>query len=137
MSRLLWALGVLSIQQINFASQIGNHDNKRVGTRYPDMQDAMNMISLSLPGTAMTYYGEELGMTDAFISWEQTKDPSAINMGPEKYLRVSRDPCRTPMQWDDSTSAGEYEHCLSQRLRYIKHHLSNSNLFDVYRFDDC
>ncbi|KAK3926718.1 Maltase A1 [Frankliniella fusca] len=85
---------------------IGNHDNSRVATRYPEMADAMNMISLTLPGTAMTYNGEELGMTDAFIRWDQTKDPQAVNAGPEKYLRVSRDPCRTPMQWDDTTSAG-------------------------------
>lgn len=85
---------------------IGNHDNSRVATRYPEMADAMNMISLTLPGTAMTYNGEELGMTDAFISWSQTKDPQALNTDPTRYLRVSRDPCRTPMQWDDTTSAG-------------------------------
>lgn len=86
---------------------IGNHDNPRVATRYPNMADAMNMISLTLPGTAMTYYGEELGMTDAFITWAQTKDPSGINAGPNRYLKTTRDPCRTPMQWDNTTpSAG-------------------------------
>ena len=67
----------------------------------------MNMVSLTLPGTAMTYNGEEIGMTDAFIRWDETKDPQAINAGEAKYLETSRDPCRTPMQWDSSTSAGE------------------------------
>lgn len=86
--------------------QIGNHDNKRAGTRYPGLVDGLNMLSLSLPGAAMTYYGEELGMTDAYITWTQTKDPAGINAGEAKYLKFSRDPCRTPMQWNDSTSAG-------------------------------
>ncbi|KAJ1528710.1 hypothetical protein ONE63_007103 [Megalurothrips usitatus] len=85
---------------------IGNHDNSRVATRFPNMADAMNMISLTLPGTAMTYNGEELGMTDTYITWEQTKDPSGLNAGKEKYLTASRDPVRTPHQWNDSPNAG-------------------------------
>jgi len=85
---------------------IGNHDNSRVATRFPNLADGMNMISLTLPGTAMTYNGEEIGMTDAFIRWEETVDPQALNEGPDKFDRVSRDKCRTPMQWNDTTSAG-------------------------------
>ena len=42
--------------------QLGNHDNGRIGTRLgKDITDALNMVSLLLPGTAVTYYGEEIG----------------------------------------------------------------------------
>lgn len=51
--------------------------------------------------------GEELGMTDVFLTWEQTKDPQACNAGKDHYLEKSRDPARTPMQWDATVSSGE------------------------------
>jgi glycosidase len=40
------------------------------------------------------------------VSWEQTKDTAGINAGPEKYKQFSRDPERTPMQWDAGINAG-------------------------------
>jgi alpha-glucosidase len=70
------------------------------------MVDGMNMLALFLPGTAITYYGEEIGMEDTFISWEQTVDPASINAGRHGYLNRSRDPERTPFQWDDTLNAG-------------------------------
>jgi Glycosidases len=54
------------------------------------MVDAVNMLVTLLPGTAVTYNGEETGMTDMVM--ESPND--------------SRDPERTPFQWDDSISAG-------------------------------
>lgn len=88
---------------------MGNHDQNRVGSfaRYgPELVDGISMISLMLPGTAMTYNGEEIGMEDTFIKWEQTKDPQALNAGEGNYLAKSRDLERTPFQWDDSAAAG-------------------------------
>lgn len=89
--------------------QIGNHDKNRVASRYtPDQVDAMNMLNLLLPGVSVTYYGEEIGMEDVWISWEDTQDPQACNGADETtYESSSRDPERTPFQWDASTSAGE------------------------------
>lgn len=90
-------------------SQIGNHDQNRVSSFYrygPELADGLNMISLIMPGTTMTYNGDEIGMDNTFITWAQTKDPQAINQGPKNYLTHSRDLTRTPFQWDDSTSAG-------------------------------
>jgi len=63
------------------------------------------MISLTLPGTAMSYNGEEIAMDDTFIPWSRVQDPISIN-NREHYAEVGRDPERTPMQWDDTTSAG-------------------------------
>lgn len=45
-------------------------------------------------------------MTDVFLTWEETVDPAACNAGRDKYMAFSRDPERTPFQWDSSTSAG-------------------------------
>ncbi|XP_001851486.2 maltase A3 [Culex quinquefasciatus] len=86
---------------------MGNHDRPRVGTRFgKDRIDMMNMIIHSLPGATVTYQGEEIGMTDVFISWSDTVDPAACNAGEALYAEKSRDPVRTPFQWDDSAFAG-------------------------------
>nr|XP_034196329.1 maltase 1-like [Osmia lignaria] len=69
---------------------MGNHDRVRLGTRYPGREDQMVMLEMLLPGVAVTYYGEEIGMLD------------------DTELRVYdfRDGCRTPFQWDNTTNAG-------------------------------
>lgn len=40
------------------------------------------------------------------ISWEDTVDPPAKNVGEELYQEVSRDPERTPFQWNNKKNAG-------------------------------
>lgn len=45
-------------------------------------------------------------MTDVYISWEDTVDPQACNTNPEMFHSVSRDPARTPFQWDSGHNAG-------------------------------
>lgn len=45
-------------------------------------------------------------MTDVWISWKDTVDPAACNTNPTIYEKFSRDPERTPFQWDDTISAG-------------------------------
>lgn len=67
----------------------------------------MNMLTLILPGVAVTYYGEEIGMLDkSDISFEDTQDPAGCQAGKDKYQTKTRDPNRTPMQWDGSTNSG-------------------------------
>lgn len=61
----------------------------------------------TLPGIAVTYNGEEIGMTDIYIPWEKTLDPAACNTNRAVFSENSRDPARTPMQWDgESKNAG-------------------------------
>ncbi len=64
------------------------------------------MIQMLLPGTAVVYNGDELAMEDTFIRWDQVKDPFALIAGPHRYKYKTRDPERTPFQWDDKENAG-------------------------------
>lgn len=80
---------------------LGNHDRERLVSRVGAAQ-ARNaaMLLLTLRGTPTIYYGEELGMSDVPIPPEQYQDPQGINLG------ISRDPERTPMQWDEAPNGG-------------------------------
>jgi alpha-glucosidase len=60
-------------------------------------------LLLTLRGTPMMYYGDEIGMTDVAIPPAEVQDPAEKNQ-PGKGM--GRDPERTPMQWDDSKFAG-------------------------------
>jgi alpha-glucosidase len=66
----------------------------------------MNMVLLTLPGASVSYMGEEIGMTDVYITWEDTVDPAACRTNETEYEKTTRDPARTPFQWDSTTSAG-------------------------------
>ncbi|XP_065339898.1 maltase A1-like [Cloeon dipterum] len=86
---------------------IGNHDRRRVASRFGrDFSTAVVIMGQLLPGTAITYNGEEINMEDTWISWADTVDPQGCQAGPEFYEKFTRDPVRTPYQWDDSAYAG-------------------------------
>ena len=59
----------------------------------------MNALLLMLPGTPLTYYGEEIGMKD--------------NSGNMQVMSEKRDPCRSPMQWSRHKNAGLTLHIFS------------------------
>jgi len=85
----------------------GSHDIGRVASRVSSsLVDHLNMLVLMLPGVSVTYQGEELGMTNTNITWEETLDPAGLACGPDRYQFCSRDPERTPMQWSAELSAG-------------------------------
>lgn len=85
----------------------GNHDTRRVATKFgPGREDQMSALAMILPGIAVVYNGDEIGMTDVRLSYEQTLDPRGCNVGPDLYHLYSRDPPRSPYQWDNTTSAG-------------------------------
>lgn len=65
------------------------------------------MLVTTLPGTAVTYNGEEIGMSDnTNITYEQGVDPQGCQAGPSRFAERSRDLERSPFQWNNSTSAG-------------------------------
>lgn len=86
---------------------LGNHDNSRVASRFgPETIDIFNMLLLTLPGTPTSYYGEEIGMRDTFYTYKETKDPAGLKYNETLYVEHSRDPERSPMQWDNGLNAG-------------------------------
>jgi len=81
---------------------LGNHDETRFASRLgPHGARLAAMLLLTLRGTPTLYYGDEIGMTDVPISPEEQQDPWG-----KRVPGLGRDPCRTPMQWDDSIHAG-------------------------------
>jgi alpha-glucosidase len=83
---------------------IGNHDQPRITSRVGAAQARIAAILLlTLRGTPTIYYGDEIGMRDVPIPFEEIRDPQGLNM-PEKNL--SRDPARTPMQWTPGLNGG-------------------------------
>ncbi len=83
---------------------LGNHDQPRISSRVGEAQARVAaMLLLTLRGTPTIYYGDEIGMRDVPIPPEEWQDPQGLNM-PD--LNLSRDPARTPMQWNDGPNAG-------------------------------
>ncbi len=89
---------------------ITNHDIVRSYTRYADgahnddIAKMMAALYLTLRGTAIMYYGEEIGMENNDPkSKDEVQDPIGKLAWP---LEKGRDGERTPMQWSDSTNAG-------------------------------
>lgn len=86
---------------------LGNHDQKRIASRLGESRvDLYNILLQTLPGHAITYQGEELGMTDGEITWKETQDPLACFTNSTYYNEVSRDPARTPFHWNSKTNGG-------------------------------
>jgi alpha-glucosidase len=89
---------------------ISNHDMTRSYNRYGDgkhndqIAKLMAGMYLTLRGTPIMYYGEELGMENNDpVRKEDVKDPIGIAGWPKEK---GRDGERTPMQWNDSPYAG-------------------------------
>jgi alpha-glucosidase len=89
---------------------ISNHDIVRSADRYGDgkhndqIAKVMAALYLTLRGTPIMYYGEEIGMkTTPPTRKEDVKDPIGRVGWP---LEKGRDGERTPMQWDGTENAG-------------------------------
>jgi alpha-glucosidase len=81
-----------------------SHDNARVATRLGESRTrSAAMLHLTLRGTPIIYYGEELGLLNAPIAREQEMDPLGRLM-PGKGL--GRDAQRAPLPWDDTLNCG-------------------------------
>jgi alpha-glucosidase len=83
---------------------LGNHDQSRIATRLGGQAQARiaAMLKLTLPGMPFVYYGDEIGMEDFKDIPDEKRN--------DKFGAVSRDPQRTPMQWNDSEYAGFSKH---------------------------
>jgi alpha-glucosidase len=89
---------------------VSNHDISRVASRFADgryddqIAKAIGAFYLTLRGTPVMYYGEELGMQNNDPRRkEDVKDPIGIKGWPKEK---GRDGERTPMQWTAGPNAG-------------------------------
>ena len=81
-----------------------NHDVPRHLTRWaPHSQSLSDLgrqtaaLLLSLKGSVCLYQGEELGLTETDLLFEELTDPRGIRFWPEDK---GRDGCRTPIPWE-------------------------------------
>lgn len=82
----------------------GNHDQARLASRVGLGQARLiGLMQLTLPGTPVVYYGEEIGMHNVDIPADRVRDPSELQT---PGFGLGRDPSRTPMQWSDVEYAG-------------------------------
>ena len=108
---------------------LGNHDQPRQVSRYGNDSELFRTRSakmlatliLTLRGTPYLYQGEELGMTNIYFTdisqyhdvenhnaWRQWVESGLVDAQDmlRYFARISRDNCRTPMQWNREKNAG-------------------------------
>ena len=85
-----------------------NHDVARHITRWELSIDAAKtyaLLLMCLRGSACIYQGEELGLPEAELQFEDLQDPYGIEFWPEFK---GRDGCRTPMVWQSDNQTGGF-----------------------------
>ena len=82
---------------------LSNHDCMRMISRFDcfgerdGFQQMMLLLLLSLRGTPIIYYGEEVDMQEYEIKKDELRDPQGIRFWPDIK---GRDGCRLPFPWD-------------------------------------
>src|SRR5262249_11678751 len=69
----------------------------------PRLAKLLTALVASLRGSVCIYQGEELGLTEAELDFDDLRDPYGIAFWPNFK---GRDGCRTPMPWSDGNGAG-------------------------------
>jgi alpha-glucosidase len=83
---------------------LGNHDRSRIATRVgPAQVRVAAMLLLTLRGTPMLYYGDEIGLPDVPVPPHLVRDPFERRV---PGVGVGRDPARGPMRWSPDPNAG-------------------------------
>ena len=85
-----------------------NHDVVRHVSRWKLSGAAARahlLTLLTLRGSVCLYQGEELGLTEAEVAFEDLQDPYGIEFWPEFK---GRDGCRTPMVWQSDNQQGGF-----------------------------
>ena len=90
---------------------LSNHDVVRVASRWRALGEPTELAPLlaafmgSLRGSVCLYQGEELGLTEASIAFEDLRDPYGKEMWPRFK---GRDGCRTPLPWSTHGPHAEF-----------------------------
>lgn len=105
-----------------------NHDVIRAASRWsgedyghdPHLSKLLVALLATLRGTAFLYQGDELGLPEVKIPYEQLVDPWGLHLYP---LWQGRDGCRTPMPWYDEPGKGGFTSSDNPWLRVSNSHL--------------
>ncbi|RPE71710.1 alpha-glucosidase [Pacificibacter maritimus] len=103
-----------------------NHDVVRHPTRWGLNDDAMRCFTtlmMCLKGSACIYQGEELGLPEADVAFEDLQDPYGIEFWPEFK---GRDGCRTPMVWEKTNQNGGFSDADKPWLPVSSEHLKTT-----------
>ena len=103
-----------------------NHDVNRHTSRW-DLSEAAkrtyNTLLMCLRGSVCLYQGEELGLGEADINFEDLQDPYGKEFWPEFK---GRDGCRTPMIWSESNQNAGFSTAPRTWLPVPSEHLRHS-----------
>ncbi|MFM2042521.1 MAG: alpha-glucosidase [Pseudomonadota bacterium] len=91
---------------------LSNHDVERAASRWrpegadPARFEALLALLLAcLPGTVCVYQGDELGLPQADLTYEDLRDPFGLNFWPDFK---GRDGSRTPLPWTPQAPNGGF-----------------------------
>ncbi|MEN0079743.1 MAG: alpha-amylase family glycosyl hydrolase, partial [Pseudomonadota bacterium] len=105
-----------------------NHDVVRHASRWGLGDEGLRVYAallLSLKGSVCLYQGEELGLTEAYVSFEDLQDPYGKRFWP-KFR--GRDGCRTPMPWVADNQYGGFSDTapwLPMAVEHLTHAAAN------------
>jgi alpha-glucosidase len=103
---------------------LGNHDCDRLASSFGTSSELARLslaLMLTLKGTPFLYNGEEIGMTNLMLEdigqfrdnlgvWIYREITRQYNIPTDDALKIvqniTRDKCRTPMQWENTFNAG-------------------------------
>jgi alpha-glucosidase len=130
---------------------LGNHDAPRVFSRFGDGENDGVLARLSLAlvltlrGTPFLYYGEEIGMVDLLLEeidqfrdmlgvwfYRALQDESGLSAGEalQAAAELTRDKCRTPMQWGGEANGGFCPQGVRPWLPVHPNHAAGVNVAD-------
>ncbi|MEO1700837.1 MAG: alpha-amylase family glycosyl hydrolase [Pseudomonadota bacterium] len=107
-----------------------NHDVVRHASRWADVvrdrEGFLKMtatVILALRGSVCIYQGEELGLTEAVLDYEDLQDPYGIQFWP---VFKGRDGCRTPMVWTHNEPNGGFSMAEKSWLPVPPEHMTSA-----------
>ena len=103
-----------------------NHDVVRHVSRWnlpPAAARMFTSLIMTLRGSVCIYQGEELGLTEAEVAFEDLQDPYGIEFWPEFK---GRDGCRTPMVWEKDNQNGGFSAAVRPWLPVSSEHLAHA-----------
>ena len=103
-----------------------NHDTVRHITRWglsDAAAQAYTTLLMCLRGSVCLYQGEELGLPEADIAFDDLQDPYGIEFWPEFK---GRDGCRTPMVWEADNRLGGFSSAAKAWLPVPAEHLGRA-----------